>query len=334
MTKQYNLYAIGNALVDMEFEVQDAFLKANGIDKGLMTLVDEQRRNELLKILGTNPLKQQCGGSAANTVIANAQFGGKGFYSCKVANDSFGDFYFQDLIDNGVDTNLKHQVRPVGVTGKCLVMVTPDAERTMNTFLGITSSLSHHEVDEAAIRNSQFLYVEGYLVASETGRAAAIHARECAEAHGVKTALTFSDVNMVKFFKAGLSQMLGQGVDLLFCNESEALAFVETSDLHVARERLKAVAKTFVITRGENGAMIFDGDTFIDIEPYPVKAIDTNGAGDMYAGAFLYAIGHGHTYASAGKLASMASSRVVNQYGPRLKRHEVQEVKNKVFGSR
>lgn len=334
LTKQYNLYAIGNALVDMEYEVVDHFFKEHQIDKGLMTLVDEERRNFLLQKLGENPLKQQCGGSAANTIIANAQLGGKGFYSCKVANDQFGDFYFQDLMDSGVDSNLTPQGRPDGVTGKCLVMVTPDAERTMNTFLGITSSLSPSEVNADAIRNSQYLYMEGYLVASPTGKAAAVYAREAAEAAGVKTALTFSDVNMVRFFKDGLLEMMGKRVDLLFCNESEALAFIATSELLVAREKLKEFAKTFVITRGENGAMIYDGDTFIDIEPYPVKAIDTNGAGDMYAGAFLYGITNGHSYASSGKLASLAASLVVSQYGPRLAREQVMTIKNKVFGSR
>jgi sugar/nucleoside kinase (ribokinase family) len=127
---------------------------------------------------------------------------------------------------------------------------------------------------------------------------------------------------------------MGKGVDLLFCNESEAMGFTETNNLLEAREALKKVAKTFVITLGENGAMIFDGDTFIDIEPYPVKAIDSNGAGDMYAGAFLYALTHEHTFASAGKLASLAASKIVSQYGPRLKWHEAQEIKNQVFGSR
>jgi sugar/nucleoside kinase (ribokinase family) len=334
MQKKYNLYGIGNALVDMEFEVQDTFFKNHQIDKGLMTLVDEPRQNQLLHALGEIPLKQQCGGSAANTVIANAQFGGKGYYSCKVAADAIGNFYFQDLQDNGVDSNLQKNVREHGITGKCLVMITPDAERTMNTFLGITSTFSFAEIDESSLASSQYLYIEGYLVASPSGREAAIRAREIAESHGVKTSITFSDVNMVKYFKSGLVDIMGpKGVDLLFCNTSEALVFAETDDLMVARERLKRVAKTFVITMGENGAMIFDGDTFIDIEPYKVKAIDSNGAGDMYAGAFLYGITHGHTHASSGKLASLAASRLVSQFGPRLKWHEVQEIKAQVFGS-
>lgn len=333
MTKKYDVYAIGNALVDMEYEINDQFLAQYKIDKGLMTLVDEARQNELLDALGGIPKKQQCGGSAANTIIAVAQFGGKGFYSCKVSSDPIGNFYYQDLQDNGVDSNLSSQLHRSGTTGKCLVMITPDAERTMNTFLGITSSIGKAEVDVEAIKNSKYMYMEGYLVASATGKEAAIYAREVAEASGVKTALTFSDVNMVKFFRDGLMEMIGpNGVDLLFCNESEAMAYTQTSNVLDAREALKKVAKTFVITMGENGAIIWDGVTFIDIEPYKVKAVDTNGAGDMYAGSFLFAITHNHSHASAGKLASLAASRVVSQFGPRLKWHETQEIRNHILG--
>jgi sugar/nucleoside kinase (ribokinase family) len=287
-----------------------------------------------LDALGGTPKKQQCGGSAANTIIAVSQFGGKGFYSCKVASDPIGNFYFQDLQDNGVDSNLKNQDRKSGITGKCLVLITSDAERSMNTFLGITQTLSKEEIDVEAIKNSKYLYMEGYLVTSDTGRAAAIEARQIAEANGVKTALTFSDVNMVKFFKPGLMDMVGNGVDLLFCNQSEALAFTDTADIHIAREALKKIAKTFVITCGENGAIIWDGTTFIDIEPYAVKAVDSNGAGDMYAGAFMFAITHNHSHASAGKLASLAASRVVSQFGPRLKWHETQEIRNHILGDK
>lgn len=332
MNKKYDVYAIGNALVDMEYEVHDDFFVKHKLDKGLMTLVDEERQNYLLNALGTAPKKQQCGGSASNSVIAIAQFGGKGFYSCKVAKDPIGNFYYQDLQDNGVDSNLKYQDREEGVTGKCLVLITPDAERTMNTYLGITSSISKNEIVMDAIRSSKYMYMEGYLVASPTGRAAAVQARKIAEAAGVKTALTFSDVNMVKFFKEGMDEMIGEKVDLLFANETEAAAFTGIDDIMVVREELKKIANTFVITLGENGAMIFDGDTFIDIEPFAVDAVDSNGAGDMFAGAFLYAITNGHTFASAGKLASLAASRVVGQFGPRLRTETVQEIKKKIFG--
>lgn len=332
--KKYDVYGIGNALVDMEFEVTDAFFQEHTIEKGRMTLVEEDRQDYLLKALGQSMLKRQCGGSAANTVIAVAQMGGKTFYSCKVANDSTGDFYAEDLKESSVTSNLAEK-RPPGTTGKCLVMVTKDAERTMNTFLGITSTFSEAELVESDLKDSQYLYIEGYLVASPTGQQAAIKAREMAEKNGVKTALTFSDPAMVQFFGDGMKNMLGpKGVDLLFSNEAEACSFAGTTDLKIAREALKKVAKTFVITRGENGALIFDGTTFIDIEAFPVKAIDSNGAGDMFAGAFLYGITHGHTYAGAGKLASAAASKVVSQYGPRLKWHQTQEILHNIFPQR
>lgn len=332
MTKKYDVYAIGNALVDMEYEVHDEFFNKHKIDKGLMTLVDEDRQNYLLDHLGTAPKKQQCGGSAANTAIATAQFGASTFYSCKVAKDPIGNFYFQDLQDNGVDSNLMHQEREDGVTGKCLVLITPDAERTMNTFLGVTSSISKTQVIPEAIRHSKYFYMEGYLVASPTGREAAVHARRIAEAAGVKTALTFSDVNMVKFFKDEMREMIGDGIDLLFCNESEACAFTGLEDMSVARERLKDIAKTFVITLGDEGALIWDGKEFIKVDSVPVKAVDTNGAGDMFAGAFLYAITHGHGYEEAGKLAAASASKVVGQFGPRIKAEAALEIKKKILG--
>ncbi len=335
MTKKYQVYGIGNALVDMEFEVTGDFLREHGVVKGGMTLVDEERQTALLAHLGSMPKKRQGGGSAANTIVAVAQLGGKCFYSCKVASDPWGEFYADDLKRSGVDSNLRPGGLPAGTTGKCLVLVTPDAERSMNTFLGITSTFSVAELDEAALKDSDYLYIEGYLAASPTGSAAAVKARQFAEAHGVKTALTFSDASMIQFCGDSLREMVGpRGLDLLFSNESEACAWAGTSDLLVAREAMKKVAKNFVITLGENGAMIWDGETFIDIEPYPVKAVDSNGAGDMFAGAFLYAVSHGHTLASAGKLASCASSKVVSQYGPRLERQQTLDILQHVYGSR
>ena len=329
--KKYNVYAIGNALVDMEFEVKDEYLVEHQITKGGMTLVGETLQNKLLLSLGGEPLKKQCGGSAANSVIAISQLGGKCFYSCRVANDETGDFYLNDLTEAGVKTNIAFKKRPSGITGKCLVMITPDAERSMNTFLGVTSLFSVEDLVEEEIKNAEFLYIEGYLAASPTGSEAAVVARDFARASGVKVAISVSDVSMVKFCGENLKRILDGGVDLLFCNEVEAMALCETSNLMIARERLKTIAKYFVITRGENGAMIFDGDTFIDIEPYKVNAIDSNGAGDMFAGAFMYGITNGHTFASSGKLASKAASQVVSQYGPRLKWHQTQEILKSVF---
>lgn len=332
MGKKYDVYGIGNAIVDMEFEVNDAFFQEHSIERGLMTLVDEERQHVLVEAIRSKEVKQQSGGSAANSIIAVNQFGGSAFYSCKVAKDAFGKFYLKDLEDAGVDTNLESGHLKDGITGKCLVMITPDAERTMNTFLGITSDFSVQELNEDALRASKYLYIEGFLIPSESGREAMMQAKKLAKENGVRTALTFSDPSMVKYFREGLQEVVGDGVDLLFCNEEEAMLYTGKESVEEAREELKKVAKTFVITQGKNGAMIYDGDTFIDIEPYPVKAVDSTGAGDMFAGAFLYGITHGHSYADAGKLASLASSKVVAKYGPRLEWHQAKDILNHLAG--
>jgi sugar/nucleoside kinase (ribokinase family) len=324
--KQYDVVGIGNALVDIEFKVTDEFFVANHVEKGLMTLVDEERQQQLMKVINTEEAKKQCGGSAANTVIAVSQFGGSSYYCCKVANDEMGHFFAQDLKDSGVDNNLRIDNLEDGVTGKCLVMVTEDSERTMNTFLGITQNFSVANVNKEAIKDAKYLFIEGYLVTSPNGKEAMVHAKKVAEAAGTKVALTFSDPAMVKYFKEGFNDVIGHSVDLLFANEEEAMLFTGKDNLLEAREELKKSAKHFIITQGKNGAMIFDGDTFIDIEPYKTTAIDSNGAGDMFAGAFMYGITNGHSYASSGKLASMASSRIVSQFGPRLKWHEAKEI--------
>lgn len=326
MDKKYNVYGIGNALVDMEFEVTDEFLDRHEVQKGVMTLVDQDVQARLIDHINHEEAVQKPGGSAANTVFAVSQFGGKAFYSCKVAKDRFGDDYLEDMKEAGIDTNFDRQEREDGITGKCLVMITDDAERTLNTYLGITANISTQEVDERAIMSSEYVYIEGYLSSSENGHEAMMLTKNIAQKHGVKTALTLSDPAIVENFKGRFEEVIGASVDLLFCNEEEAKIYTEKNNLMEAREALKKEAKRFVITQGKNGAMIYDGDTFIDIEPYDVKAIDTNGAGDIYAGAFLYGITNGLGYAGAGKLASLAGSKVVSQFGPRLKWHEAQEI--------
>lgn len=325
--KKYDVYGLGNALVDMEFNVSDAFLETMGVEKGLMTLVDESRQFELLEYLREEHNTRSGGGSAANTVVANALFGGTSFYSCQVSNDEMGDFYVQELRRARVDTNLTAH-RPAGVTGKCLVMITPDAERTMNTFLGISESLGPEALQEEALKASHFVYAEGYLVTSPTARPAVVQAMRMARETGIKTALSFSDPSMVKYFRLGLEEIIGEGVDLLFCNREEALLWAECRTLAKAIEKLRQTAASFVVTLGRDGALIFDGDTLHEIDAYPVTPIDTNGAGDMFAGAFLYGITHGMDSTCAGQLASLAASKVVQTFGPRLKPEEYQQTLN------
>ncbi len=213
-----------------------------------------------------------------------------------------------------------------GITGKCLVMVTPDAERTMHTFLGVSSELSPYEISEDAIKNSSYCYLEGYLTTSESGKAANIEARNIAEANNIKTALTFSDPFVVEHFRDGFTQTIGNGIDLLFCNEAEALSYTQKNSVDEAIEVIKTFAKTFAITLGAKGAAVYDGSNMIDIAANPVTAVDTNGAGDLFAGAFMHGLTHGKSYEEAGIIASKASSIIVSQFGPRLKLEQYQSL--------
>lgn len=331
--KKYMAYGIGAALVDTEIKVQDAELTQMNVEKGLMTLVDEARQRELLGHLEGHLVKAShaSGGSAGNSMIASAQFGGPTFMSCKVADDADGDIYLADLEAAGVDHCL-NGARTSGTTGKCLVLITPDAERSMNTFLGISETLSIEQLDAEAIGASEYLYIEGYLVTSPTGRAAAIKAREIAEAAGVKTSLSFSDPGMVEFFRDGMAEIIGDRVDLVFCNEAEAMGWAQSDNLDDTVEKLQQIAGSFVITRGAQGALTFDGTELAEIPPHRVEAVDTNGAGDMFAGAFLYAITRGESFPTAGRFASLAAGNIVASYGPRLPAAGYHALREEFFG--
>ena len=252
--KKYNIYGIGAALVDTEVEVSDEFLANASIDKGVMTLVDEARQTELIGSLSAqdSAMLRKCGGSVCNSVVAASSLGAQAFFSGKVADDEDGQLYIDDLKEAGVDFHSAGQ--EPGITGKCLVMVTDDAERTMNTFLGASEGLSAREIDQAALVNSEWFYVEGYLVTDEARTAATKAAVELAKASGVKVAISLSDPFVVSVFGDALRQVIGDGVDLIFCNKDEAMAFTGTETLDAASEALKQYTKTFAITDGAKGA--------------------------------------------------------------------------------
>ncbi len=314
---QYDVYGLGNALVDMEYSVTPADLAAMGIDKGVMTLVDVDYQSELMVYLSDHHVHRSAGGSAANTVIALSQLGGRGFYSCKIGDDELGRLYDGDLRANGVSTNA-HDQSEDGHTGRCLVLVTPDADRTMCTYLGITGGLSHSEIVPQALAASGYLYIEGYLATSPTARDAVAHARAIAREAGVATALSLSDPNIVAHFGDGLREMIGDGVDLLFTNETEALGLTGSTDIGGAVDGLARLSDRFVVTRGAEGALIHDRGEITEIPAEPVQPVDTNGAGDMFAGAFLYGLSRGWTAAESGRLAVRAAARLITAYGPRL----------------
>ena len=199
-----------------------------------------------------------------------------------------------------------------------MVLISPDSERTMHTFLGITAELSAEQIDFEPLKTAKWIYIEGYLSTSDTARVAVKQARELAKQHGVKIALSLSDPAMVQYARSGLEELLDDGVDLLFCNEQEALMFTNTDNLDAAIEALKVNNQHIVITQGANGAMIIDPSKQFHVAGRQVEAVDTNGAGDAFAGAFLYAINEGLSLEAAAQLAILISSEVVAQFGPRL----------------
>ena len=314
----YNVYGIGNALVDIEYQLADAELAEVGLSKGHMTLCDGARQSELRAALQPHQVNRASGGSAANTCIAIAGFGGSAFYSCHVAGDDTGRYFIDDLNAAGVDSN-PHDPNMAGESGTCLVMVTPDAERTMSTCLAISESLSPAQLAPDAIRASQWLYMEGYLAASPTGTAAAAEAHAIAREAGAKTSITLSDASMVNFCRDGLRTMIGDGVDVIFCNEEEAMLWGETEDLDAALDELCKLAGTVCATRGSTGAVLARGDGRVLIPGYPVKALDTVGAGDMFAGAWLYGVSTGGMDAAqATAFANFSAARIVTAYGARI----------------
>lgn len=328
--KKYYLYGLGNALVDIDFETTPETLQDLNIEKGVMTLIESDRYLTLLESLSGFKHVKACGGSAANTTMVLTQLGQKTFYSCKVANDPSGDFFYSELKRKEIGTNLTKNNREHGTTGSCLVLVTPDADRTMNTHLGISEYFSKKDLREEAIANSEYLYIEGYLSTSPTGSEAAIEAYKMAKKYGVKTVISLSDPNIVKFFRARLLEMIGDGIDLLFCNEDEAKVLCETDNLPDACKCIKQYAKTFAITQGPEGSMVFDGKELYDVGAQDVPVIDTVGAGDMFAGGFLHAIANGHDYKTAGVIADIVASKVISKFGPRLTDEEIVEVQKEI----
>lgn len=325
----YDIYAIGAALVDTEVEVSESFLQEHAIEKGVMTLVEQSRQAQLVDSLNQDGLTllRQSGGSACNSVVAAAQLGSKTYFGGKVANDDDGRLFADDLTQAGV----AHSFLPAdqAVTGKCLVMVTLDAERTMNTYLGVSDKFAESEINKSVLANSKWFYVEGYLLTDSRRTAVVKTAVEYAKQQGVKVGLSLSDPFVAQLFADNLKSVIGDGIDLIFCNKDEALAFTGTRTVDQAAKALESYAKTFAITEGSKGASVFDGDSLLEVSGVKANAIDTNGAGDMFAGAFLHAITSGGSYKEAAKLANQAAAMVVERFGPRLEKTDFELLKFK-----
>lgn len=312
-----DLFAIGNALIDQEFQVSDTFLAEQNLQKGTMQLTDGETQAQLFQNLKNSQTYkgQASGGSAANSTVAFSALGGSAFYACRVGHDELGSIYLKGLNDAGIHTST--QSISEGVTGTCMVLVSADSERTMHTYLGITAELTDTQIDFTPLKTAKWLYIEGYLSTSDTARQAVKHARQIARDNNVKIALTLSDPAMVQYARQGLDELLDDGVDLLVCNEQEALMYTQTEQLDDALLKLKTLSKIVVITLGAQGALIAQEETF-QVPGRKVVAVDTNGAGDAFSGSFLYALNANLDLHSAAELAILISSQVVSQFGPRL----------------
>lgn len=313
----YDVYGVGNSLVDIQAQVSDEVLAALDFRKGIMTLVEDAVQRRVLGALQGVPISQCAGGSAANTVIAVADFGGRAAYAGKVGQDALGHFFLKDMRDLGVTIEV-----PVaaGDTGTSVILITADAQRTMLTHLGVSATLGPDDVDEAEIRNSKYVYVEGYLFAGEPTRSAALHTMELAKKNGVKVAFTVSDPFLISQHREEFWRLIEGPVDLLFCNLEEARSLTGRHDPVECAREIHRHAENVALTLGPNGSVLMHDGRVIPIEGVGVDAVDTTGAGDMYAGALLFGITNGLTWKQSGHLASHAAARVVAQLGARLRR--------------
>lgn len=314
--KHIALTGIGNALVDIEYRVTEEELAAFGVQKGAMTLTEASRQAELIAALSDRDAHRSSGGSAANTVIAFAQFGGTAAFKSLLGRDDFGTFYAGEFTNLGIE--LDAELVDGEPTGTCLVMITPDSERTLNTTLAVNGHYSTRNINEEIIKRSEWIYIEGYKLTDDSGAEAVDMAAFYARKHGTNIAVSCSDAFIIDVFGDRLRSVLNH-TDLIFCNEREGMALAGEEDRDEAVKALRSRFRNVVFTLGEHGSRIqWDGRT-ADVPAYAVKPVDTTGAGDMFAGAFLYGVLHRYHPEHAGRLAAYASAQVVAQYGARLK---------------
>lgn len=312
----YDVLGVGNALVDIQAQVTDAVVLATGFDKGIMTLVDDAQQQRVLTALHGTSFHRCAGGSAANTIMGVADFGGKAAYAGKVATDEVGTFFLRDMRARGVTIDVAPAA--AGQTGTCAVLISEDAQRTMLTNLAVSATLCEADIHADEIRRAKYVYVEGYLLTNPGQKAAAYKAMEIAKQAGNKVALTASDPFLCNLCRDELWSLIEGPVDLFFCNELEAQSLTGRIDAIECAAELHRHCENVAMTLGANGSLLMHDGAAIPIEGVPVKAIDTTGAGDMYAGALLYGITNGMTWKQAGHLASHAAARIVSQLGARF----------------
>lgn len=316
----YDVVGIGNALVDIQVMVNDDFIERLGVPKGGMTLSTSENQARVLEGLSGHSKKISSGGSAANTIHGVGVLGGKTYYLGRVANDSYGRHYTEDMRACGV--GFPGSGAENSGTGTSVVLITPDSQRTMITHLGISSTLHPDNVDETIVSSAKVVYIEGYLWTENATRAAALKMAEVAKKTGVPVAFSLSDAFVANLFGESLIDFIRWKVDILFCNEVEARALTKAEDTQSAYVELQGMADTVFLTIGADGSMAgrMDG-TRVRVKTFPVKAVDTTGAGDLYAAGALYGLLGKRSLEESAIIASYCASQVVTHLGARMPVH-------------
>ncbi len=327
MEKDIQLTGLGNALVDLQYEVQDHELADLEFEKGAMTLVDIVKQKEVIAKFADRMHHKCSGGSAANTIIAFAAFGGKAAYKTHLGADELGDYYFKEFEDLGI--HLHSEQIDTDPTGTSFVMITPDSERTMVTSLGASAKHGKEHIDDEIIARSKWLYVEGYKFSERDSTEAVHHAINICKENNTKIALSFSDKFIIDVFRDNL-EYVAKNADLIFCNEAEACAYTGLSSAKEAFDKLCETTPNVAVTMGNKGSLVKWGDQKLEMPSYEANLIDTTGAGDMYAGGFLYGIINSDDPHIAGHLGSYSAALVVSQFGARLNKDHG-EIRDKIL---
>ena len=310
-----DVVGIGNAIVDVLSHAEDDFLAAHGLPKGLMTLIDAERADALYGAMG--PGVEMSGGSAANTIAGLASLGGRGAFIGKVRDDQLGAVFRHDITAAGV----RFETPPAtdsAPTARCLILVTPDAQRTMNTFLGACVELGPDDIDSETIRSAQVTYLEGYLWDPPGAKAAFRKAVDIAHAAGRKVALSLSDPFCVDRYRDEFLELVEHGIDILFANEDELKSLYQVDVFDDGLQHIRGHCEVAALTRSAKGSVIVSGEAVHVIDAAPVdKVVDSTGAGDLYAAGVLYGLTHGHDLHECGRLGGLAAAEVISHFGAR-----------------
>ncbi|HKD47129.1 MAG TPA: adenosine kinase [Rhizomicrobium sp.] len=315
MQRKYDVAGLGNAIIDVIAAVDDDFLLRHAIAKGAMTLIDEFRAQELHKALGKS--LQEAGGSAANTMAGLASLGARAVFLGKVRDDAMGARFGESLKSLGVNFT---SVPASGgsPTASSMIAVTPDGQRSMNTYLGACREMTPDDVDEREIAEAKVLYIEGYLWDADAAKEASRKAIVAAKNANVKVALSLSDSFCVGRFRDEFLELMRRELDILFANEDEAKSLFETEDFSMVKEKLRSWGGLAAITRSAQGCVVIKGAEQHTVSAYPVaKVVDTTGAGDLFAAGFLYGVTHGKDLTDCGRLGGLAAAEVISHYGAR-----------------